>query len=168
MNDIKDAEAFCHRRPRAKAIRMTKASDNAGKSATTKNNNIIIITQKEGKAEDCNYSIRQMGDLSQTVQGDLSTLYKSRPRMPSKSLQSPPPLDLLALTAIHPRLLTISLPNLPLPSCRTIWPKQQPLPPVLTAPSAVAMQKPKPGIARSERPTSSRYYLDAPDMALIH
>lgn len=63
MNDIKDAEAFCHRRPRAKAIRMTKASDNAGESATRKKYIIIIITTK---AEDCNYSIRQMGDLSHT------------------------------------------------------------------------------------------------------
>ena len=76
---MKDAEAFCHRRPRAKAIRMTKESDNAGKSATPKisinNNNNNTEGKEAGKGEDCNYSIRpkfQMGDLTPSVQGDLS------------------------------------------------------------------------------------------------
>jgi hypothetical protein len=155
MNDIKDAEAFCHRRPRAKAIRMTKASDNAGKSATKKYNN------NNNRGEGCQlFDSPEISDgrslkPTPSVQGDLSTLYKSRPRMPSQSLQSPPPT---APTRPYQQPFTTTLPRPPFPLCSTTWPNQQAItrPLLVTAPSAAVMQRPKHGIARSERPTSSR------------
>jgi hypothetical protein len=59
--------------------------------AQTQNKNKNKNNKKEEKREGVNYSIRprfQIGDLS--VQGDLSTLYKSRFLLSPQSLQSPP------------------------------------------------------------------------------
>jgi hypothetical protein len=61
------------------------------------NNNNKREKKRKGKGGDYNYSIRprfQMGDLANrppSVQGDLSTVYKSRSPLSSQFLQSPPP-----------------------------------------------------------------------------
>lgn len=136
----------------AKAIRMTKPSDNTGESADAKNNN-NNKKKRKGKAQ--LFDSPEIPDWRSLGSGRTCQLFINP--------------AFYSLLNLYSRLLPLVLPTQPrrpscylilcFSTCKTPWHKQQatarPGLPV-TAPSAVVMQRPKRGIAQNERPTSSR------------